>query len=44
MQCQRNPNSANAYLTGCLDRSIDAISDQAEILGGVGIGIAFIMV
>ena len=44
MQCQRQPNTANAYLTGCLDRAVQSISAQAEVLGGVGVGIAFVMV
>lgn len=44
MQCQRSPNSNTAHLTGCLDKGVNAVNDQAAIVGGVGIGIAFVMV
>jgi len=43
MQCQRSPNSNTAYLTGCLDKGVQAVTEQAAIVGGVGIGIAFVM-
>lgn len=41
--CQASPNTNTAYFTGCLDRGVQAVSEQAAILGGVGIGIAFIV-
>lgn len=44
MQCQRSPNSNTAYLTGCLDKGTQEVINQAAIVGGVGIGIAFVMV
>ena len=44
MQCQRSPNSNTAYLVGCLDKGVEAVTEQAAIVGGVGIGIAFVMV
>lgn len=44
MQCQRAPNSNTAYLMGCLDKGVEHVTDQAAILGGVGVGIAFVMV
>ncbi len=44
MPCQGSPNSNTAYLTGCYDKGLEAVKDQAAILGGVGIGIAFVTV
>ena len=44
MPCQGSPNSDTAYLTGCYDKGLVAVQDQAGILGGVGIGIAFVTV
>lgn len=44
MQCQGAPTSNTAHLTGCLDKGVQSVTDQAAILGGVGIGIAFVMV
>lgn len=44
MPCQGNPNTNNAYLSGCYEKGLAAVSDQAAILGGVGIGIAFVTV
>jgi len=43
MQCERSPNNQTAYLVGCLDKGVEAIKKQAAIVGGVGIGIAFLM-
>ena len=44
MQCERSPNNQTAFLVGCLDKGVEAIKKQAAIVGGVGIGIAFLMV
>ena len=44
MQCERSPNEKTAFLVGCLDKGVETIQKQAAIVGGVGIGIAFLMV
>ena len=44
MPCQGSPNSNTAYLTGCYEKGLEAVQSQAAILGGVGIGIAFVTV
>jgi len=41
--CIRQPTSENAWVEGCLTKAQTAINGQAAILGGVGVGIAFVM-
>ncbi|XP_046437640.1 tetraspanin-9-like [Daphnia pulex] len=42
MPCQGSPNSNTAYLIGCYEKGLLAVQEQAAIVGGVGIGIAFV--
>ncbi|CAG0881425.1 unnamed protein product [Cyprideis torosa] len=44
IQCQRQPNSTNAYLEGCLTANQGKIRDLGNIVGYVGIVAAVIMV
>jgi len=43
MLCECSPNEQTAYLVGCLDKGVEAVTTQSAIVGGVGIGVAFVM-
>lgn len=43
-RCQRNPNENNAYLEGCYEKMKDFVEQHAKIIGGIGVGIACLLI
>jgi len=42
--CATNPTALNTYNDGCIDKFVDWIEDNIYIIGGVGIGLAFVQI
>ncbi|KAG8199278.1 hypothetical protein JTE90_003700 [Oedothorax gibbosus] len=42
-KCQRDPNENNAYLEGCYEKMKDFVEKHAKIVGGIGVGIACLL-
>ncbi|XP_065573541.1 tetraspanin-9-like isoform X2 [Artemia franciscana] len=43
MSCQATPTEKNAHLNGCFPKILQTITDSGTVVGGVGVGIAFVM-
>lgn len=42
-RCQKDPNESNAYLEGCYEKMKEFVLKHAKIVGGIGIGIASLL-